>query len=150
MPYTERSAPQVILNKMTKAQFDSIEKDQNQLYAVTDIEIATQEYVDSKTSDNYSTTEQAVGTWIDGKTIYKKTIDCGNLVNNDVKRVNHNITGLKQVVKMESTMYSGADAWILPYPYADRISLEGSQILINVPGNLASYKAHVTVFYTKN
>lgn len=39
MPYTERSKPQVILNKMTKAVYDSIEKDPDQLYAVTDAEV---------------------------------------------------------------------------------------------------------------
>lgn len=39
MPYTERSKPQVILNKMTKAVYDSIEKDPDQLYAVTDADI---------------------------------------------------------------------------------------------------------------
>lgn len=31
--------------------------------------------------DVYSTTEQRVGTWIDGKPLYRITIDCGNLPN---------------------------------------------------------------------
>ena len=30
---------------------------------------------------NYSTTEQVVGTWINGKPLYEKTIDYGNNVN---------------------------------------------------------------------
>lgn len=34
--YVERTAPQVVLNKMTKSKFDSIAKDPDQLYAITD------------------------------------------------------------------------------------------------------------------
>jgi hypothetical protein len=35
----------------------------------------------------YSTDEKVVGTWIDGKHVYQKTIDCGALPNNATKVV---------------------------------------------------------------
>lgn len=31
------------------------------------------------TKHNYSTTEQVVGTWIDGRAVYEKTVDCGSM-----------------------------------------------------------------------
>lgn len=43
--------------------------------------------------DNYSTTEQVVGTWF-GKPKYRKVIECGALPNNANKDIAHNIQNL--------------------------------------------------------
>ena len=67
--------------------------------------IATTDYVDSK--HNYSTTETAIGTWIDGKTIYRKTFTksptsdqaTGNQVTIDVAT----ISGLTNVIDIQAT-----------------------------------------------
>lgn len=48
--------------------------------------------------DVYSETERVVGTWIDGKPIYQKTIDCGSLLNADTKIVPTGITNFEQLV----------------------------------------------------
>lgn len=37
--------------------------------------------IEYKNMNKYSTSEQVVGTWIDGKPLYRITIDCGNLPN---------------------------------------------------------------------
>lgn len=44
------------------------------------VTISQEEYnrlLTSSNANNYSTEETIVGTWIDGKTLYQKTIDCG-------------------------------------------------------------------------
>ena len=48
-------------------------------------------------SHHYSTTEQIVGTWIDGKTLYEKTVNFGALPNATTKTVAHNITGVDHI-----------------------------------------------------
>jgi hypothetical protein len=48
-------------------------------------------------SHTYSTTEQVVGTWIDGSTLYEKTINFGTLPNNTTKEVQHNISNVEHI-----------------------------------------------------
>lgn len=45
----------------------------------------------------YSTTEQIVGTWIDGSPVYEKTINFGTLPNNTTKEVQHNISNVEHI-----------------------------------------------------
>ena len=47
--------------------------------------------------DIYTTTETRIGTWIDGKPLYRKTINFGNLPNNDTKYVAHNVSNISKV-----------------------------------------------------
>ena len=47
-------------------------------WGVNNVEAAIDSLKLSKTSDNYSTEEQVVGTWIDGKPIYQATVDAGS------------------------------------------------------------------------
>ena len=42
--------------------------------------------------NNYSTSEQRIGTWIDGKPLYRKVVDCGAAPNNTTKQVNTGIS----------------------------------------------------------
>jgi hypothetical protein len=49
----------------------------------------------------YSTDEVRCGRWIDGKPIYKKTIDCGYLPDTAKKTINVNIPDLQLIIKME-------------------------------------------------
>lgn len=49
-------------------------------------------------ANTYSTTEKRIGTWIDGKPLYKKVIEFGALPNATTKRVNHGISDIKNVV----------------------------------------------------
>ena len=47
---------------------------QDKTWGVTNVGAALDSLMLSKTSDNYSTDEKVVGTWIDGKPLYQKTI----------------------------------------------------------------------------
>ena len=66
----------------------------------------TSEKVDWSTMPgSYTTTEQKTPfTWIDGKPIYKKTIDFGALPNNTNKQVNHNISNLDRIIRVEQSI----------------------------------------------
>lgn len=49
----------------------------------------------------YSTNEVDTGkTWIDGKPIYRKVVDCGLLPNNTFKDVSHNISNLDEIINI--------------------------------------------------
>ena len=51
-------------------------------------------------ADKYSTTEQVIGTWIDGKPIYRKVINFGSLPNAESKSVAHNIANIDFIVNV--------------------------------------------------
>lgn len=78
MATTDTNVPQVIVNKLTQAQYNAAVKDPTEFYAVTDGQIGTADIADGAVTaakiatSTYSTTEQVVGTWIDGKPLYRK------------------------------------------------------------------------------
>ena len=105
----------------------------------------------------YSTTEQKTPfTWIDGKPIYKKTIDYGALPNASGKGVSHGITNFGELVKLEGgAAYPGYN-WI-PLPYPDQsgagvvgVIINPSVVYIFTGENRSQYtKSYVTLWYTK-
>lgn len=106
---------------------------------------------------NYSTTEQDTGfTWIDGKTIYRKTVHFGNLPDNALKEVNHNITNLSYIVNFFAMAYNGT-RW-MPMPAASPLGLQNTvvitinatKIIIGTGIDRTADDAYVTLYYTKN
>lgn len=108
--------------------------------------------------DNYSTTEVDTGTtWIDGKHIYKKTIDYGWLPNNTTKNVNHGISNFGRLVKAEATANSNGNWSMMPLVF------QGDASNFNVEFQVTSTYIHmssntdrsswreciVTLWYTK-
>lgn len=64
-------------------------------------------------SHNYSTTEHVVGTWIDGKTVYEKTINVGTITTNTT--VEHGITNLDRIISYEGFAdYAGTSPSVMP------------------------------------
>lgn len=63
---------------------------------------------------HYSTSEQVIGTWIDGKPLYGKTVIFGSIPSNATKEVDHNINDLKMTIGFEGTMMSGTICETLP------------------------------------
>lgn len=61
-----------------------------------------------KNEKKYSVTEQAIGTWIDGKTVYRKIIEVTSPAVDDTSTNIYNISNLniKEVIKIEGTVYS--------------------------------------------
>lgn len=66
--------------------------------------------------DNYSTTEQVVGTWIGNKPIYRKVIQCGALPNSANKDVTHNIQNLGITISCRGMAIRTSDKRALTIP----------------------------------
>lgn len=103
----------------------------------------------------YSTTEQVVGTWIDGKPIYEVTIDCGTLANTtSTQYFNHGISDLEMVIDTQAFMTNGSASANLPFhgTVGDGVSIwiELTRIGIVTQSNRSSYRAYVTLRYTKS
>lgn len=105
-----------------------------------------------KTQSIYSTNETPIGIWINGETLYRKTIDCGALVANSTKTVD---TGLSNVtyIDFDGICTQNGNGW--PYKMSTatnpaRLTISNNQIQIQVSGDLSTYTGYVTILYTKN
>ena len=106
---------------------------------------------------SYSTSEVNTGfKWIDGKDIYKKTVDFGTLPNATTKNVAHGISGLEMIISISGVAYSPGVAFLplgLPHPTAaNSISLFANSIDISIltGSNRTTYtSSYVTLYYTK-
>ena len=121
--------------------------------------IATKDiYIDARY--DYSTAEKVVGTWIDGKPIYQKTISCGVLPSSaNEKIITHNIQNIDAVVNTYGIGIGGDVAvgkfYPLPFSYpsttaAIQLQPTTTEIIIRV-GQDRSYitETYVTLQYTK-
>lgn len=109
-------------------------------------------------SHNYSTTEQVVGTWIDGRTVYEKTIDCGLLSNKSQKDTAHGISNLDvtAIVSIESTANNGSYAIFFPRVHDTTfgqqawIAVTTTNIEVyNRGADLSGWRCYVTMRYCK-
>lgn len=106
-------------------------------------------------SVNYSTTEQEIGTWVDGSPLYEKTVDCGAMPNNTTKNVAHLISDLGSVVQMYGMMKSSNQQ--TPLPNVDStamtnqisLSINATNIILRSSGNWSTFSGYVTLRYTK-
>lgn len=106
---------------------------------------------------SYSLDEQLTGgTWIDGKPIYRKTVDCGALPNSTKKTVAHGINNIDWVVAIHGTAHADPNIFIpLPFPtsatsYIVQLDCNGTSVVINTSNDFSLYtKSYVTIEYTK-
>lgn len=66
--------------------------------------------VKEMTKDIYSTEEQVIGTWIDGKPLYRKVIEMGNMTKEDYKIKAHNIQNIKYARIVDVVMQRGTQS----------------------------------------
>ena len=110
-------------------------------------------------NSTYSTEEQAVGTWIDGKTIYRKVIIFGALPNATKKDVAHNISNLEQFTKIEG-IATRQDATkftqSLPLVYKDiernyntPLGVDARTVSIQTNEDRSMFNCYVILEYTK-
>lgn len=112
---------------------------------------------------DYSTSEVNTGIkWIDGKTIYKKTVASGNLPSAGGQLlIPHGITNIDKVIKIEGT-YNDSNVNQATFPInspstandnspAIRTIVLGSNIQISTgSANRSSLSGYVTLYYTKS
>ena len=105
---------------------------------------------------NYSTSEQDTGlTWIDGKKIYQKTINCGTLPNTTSKDISLGFT-IGTLIDLKGFCYSSSGT-TFPVPLAQSNSdniliwlLSGKQSLrIKTESDRSAYTCYATLYYTK-
>ena len=106
--------------------------------------------------DVYSTDEHVVGKWIDGSTLYEKTVVCGALTNAGWTVKAHGISNLKDVIYIGGTAIASTNTIPLPYTRTDnviyqvRVYVNGGNIEIGTGADMTAYtKTYVTLRYTK-
>lgn len=110
----------------------------------------------SITGGNYKTTEQDTGfTWVDGKHIFKKTVNFGALPNATSKAVNTNISNLDYLITFEGVTTNGTTIFAIPSLRPLNSTLEigiwfsKTQITIETASNRNDFTAYITLYYTK-
>ena len=102
---------------------------------------------------DYSTTEKIVGTWVNGKPVYQKTIDVGALPNNKTKSVRHGISNLKMCVDVHGVFTDGTTTMTIPFPSASgsivTASVSATEVSITTTSNRTAYSGYVYITYTK-
>lgn len=104
---------------------------------------------------SFSFTEHKVGKkWVDGKDIYEKTIDFGNLPNYNNKTVEHGITNLDKIISL--TGIAVQDDNYIPLPatansssWSIELGASDTMISISTQSDRSDYYGYITVYYTK-
>ena len=105
--------------------------------------------------NNYSTDEQVVGTWIDNKPIYQKTIQTNMPTTTTSTNYAHNISNINQIISIDGGAWNGTT--LLPINLSPttsggqlRVSADKTNITVQfgtAPSN--TYNGYWTVKYTK-
>ena len=105
--------------------------------------------------NTHSSTEQRIGTWTNGKPLYRKTYYASSLADTGTVTIPLSITNLEDIYNIYGVASNGSVFFPLPcyrgnpglglQIYADTTS----GISITSEGNRTSYHASVTVEYTK-
>lgn len=107
---------------------------------------------------SYSTDEQLTGgTWIDGKPIYRKTVDCGQLPNTTTKSVAHGITNIGVIINSYGVAFNPSTNTSQRLPFVSPSSTncitfyyDTTKIYIETGMDRSSFKkSYITLEYTK-
>lgn len=126
----------------TQAEYDALPiKDSTTLYFITDASID---------GHNYSTDEQIVGTWVDGSTMYEKSISVTSLAMDVGWKVIGNIAGIKDFIDCKQCLKSSDNIYTYSNLTAYYNYNNGDIGLYNdLGGNMGNMTGYVTVRYTK-
>lgn len=110
-------------------------------------------------AEEYSTNEvQTNKTWIDGKPIYRKCFNIGNLPNNTTKQIAHGISNMSTTIKINGTAIRSTDNDTLPIPYVTFnannsggivIYIDSTNIVLRTTTDRSAYVGYITLEYTK-
>lgn len=115
-------------------------------------------------AQHYSTTERLIGTWIDGKPLYEKTVQVTSIPNNNMTDTAHGISNIDTIVDISGTLHTLAsvasnNTWTQIPRIQDNatnanIGIEVNNTNIRLKGRTQNYaeifdKAYVTIQYTK-
>lgn len=95
---------------------------------------------------HYSTDEKVIGTWIDGSTLYEKTVEINNIAfDNDWHTVAHGITNIDKVISCTGIMF-GTDGEFFNLPQYRANTNQG--ITFGIQGNSSEYIGYVNNWYS--
>lgn len=123
------------------------------------IMLNSKQYTGGGEFHEYSTSEQIVGTWIDGSSVYEKVIELGALPDNNTKNVPHGIVNLGLIVTASVIANDPNEATItIPYTVTDGnylrfqtgFSVDGTNISITCGSNRTGYTGIAILRYTKS
>ena len=111
----------------------------------------------SNPMNDYSTDEKVVGTWIDGKPIYQKTVDFGKGPNNAEKSVPHGISNLDKTVNISGVYVEGQYSDPLPNApidstgkiYSTNVYMDGTNLHVRSTYDFSNRDFYITIQYTK-
>lgn len=108
----------------------------------------------------YALAETNTGTtWVDGSTIYKKTINFGALPNATTKNVNNGITNLSRIINYEAYAHRSSTPTTIPLPFIDTTNLSrgvnitfgASTIAVTTSVDRSDFdECYITLYYTKS
>lgn len=105
----------------------------------------------------FSTTEKAIGTWINGKPLYRKVFDTGTLPNNTTKYVAHGISNLKNIIHIYGAAKNTANGITFPLPFPSTqanapiyVYVDNYNIIIGTATDRTVFKeSYIVLEYTK-
>jgi len=107
-------------------------------------------YINEIVKEKYSTSEQVIGTWIDGKKIYRKVNELNSVLNNGDNIYNTGITNLESLI--DSRLYfKYSDRWYANWDclFNKTYMNNGSQYVVNSSSQLSVQKMYLITDYTK-
>lgn len=102
----------------------------------------------------YSSSEVRVGTWVDGKPIYRKVIDTGS-ISSTSKSINHNISNLGTVTKVYGACVVNGVSYVIPRVSTATVSqqiaiqVSSTQVQLAVGSDANFDSSYVCIEYTK-
>ena len=128
-------------------------------YVILNYTKTTDSSISIGSDTDYSTEEKIVGTWIDGKPVYQKTVNCGALPNKTTKQIIHGISGIDKVIKLNGFAWRGSNSTMITLPYINnqltsdtRVMAQttSNNILIGTSQDMSSFtESYITLQYTK-
>lgn len=122
-------------------------------YVEPSINVDEEEWYNPNNIEKYSTKEIKIGTWIDGKPLYRKVVDIGTLPNATTKHVAHNISNIGSVVTLRGIV---TDYRFFPVPfaatsnaYAISIFADTTNIEVMAGNDRSNMTGFVIIEYTK-
>ena len=117
----------------------------------------TDEAIAIGSDTDYSTTEKIVGTWIDGKPLYQKTVDCGALPNATSINKAHNISNIDKIINTYGIGINNVGISIIVGGCSTNTNHTGDIGLAVTRSNISlltymdrsNYNAYITLQYTK-
>jgi hypothetical protein len=144
----------------SKAEIGTVLSTPSSVAYVDTANIVNESVTSEKLGLSYSTSEQATGEkWIDGKTIYRKTVYISSFPNATEKTVSHGISNIGQIISLCGFMATGnGGCWPIPMPPNPLAAIttgiiafaSNTEITIRTGSDRRQYSGYITLYYTKN